>query len=145
MELGEEFDGDGTIVDEGDLHICTEASGLDTGGPKNFAKFGDNAFVKRFGDGSRRGIRETRAAPAGGISIEGELRNYYYRAVNIDNGAVHLGGVVLKKADCGDTTGDIIGALNSIRVCDTEKDEIAARNLGDAFTVDRDRCFRDSL
>ena len=96
--FGVEPDGDWAVVDEGDLHVCSE----DAGGDGEVGRCGEGGaeFVAERGCGFRSGgADEGRAVSFSDGGEEGELTNNEEAAGDVGDGEVHEAGVVGEDAE----------------------------------------------
>lgn len=142
--LGVEEEGDGAVVDEGDLHSGAETAGGD--GPVEVrVEAGDHRLVE--GDGA---IGVGGAMPAGagaffGAGEEGELADQENPTAAVEDAAVHDAGVVVEEAEVDDLRSEPVDVVGGIGLLDAEKDEEAGGDGAGDFIFDGDGGGADSL
>lgn len=115
-----EDDGDGSIIEDGDLHIGLKDAGfdVDTETSHGIAK----EFVEGFGEIGWCGVDEAWATSFGAIGVEGELADSEHGSVGVLEGEVHFSIWIGEDAKAGNFFGEVAGILWGVLVGDTEED-----------------------
>ena len=135
--FGIEPDGDWAVVDEGDLHVCTEDAGGD--GEVSGCGEGGAEFVAERGGGFWSGG----ADEGGAVSFsdggeEGELRDDEETAGDVGDREVHEAVLVGEDAESGDFPGEPEDVFWAVAFLDAEEEEEALADGGVLGVADGD-------
>ena len=124
---------DGTVVDQLDIHVLLELTGLD-GNPLP-AHFGHETAVQLIGlIGTRRG-HEAWTATLATVGDQRELTDDQHLAVNVGQRTIHFSVTILKHAQAGNFLGQVNNILLVVIVRDSQEHQKAAFDLTDRVAV----------
>jgi len=142
--LGVDDERDGAVVDEGDLHHCTETAGGD-GAVQRGGCLLDELLVERDREVGLGGVVERRACAFLRAGEEGELADDEEAAADVGHGTVHLAGVVLEDAQTNEFLGEPLAVGLGVGGMDAEEHEQPGADGAGCFTSDGDGGGGDAL
>ena len=135
--FGIEPDGDWAVVDEGDLHVCTEDAGGD-GEVSGSGEGGAELVAERGGGFWSGGADEGRAVSFFDCGKEGELGDDEEATGDVGDGEVHEPGVVGEDAESGDFSGEPEDVFGAVGFFDADEEEEALADGGVLGVADGD-------
>ncbi len=142
--LGIDDDGDGAVVDEGNLHVGTEAAAADGLGELLFERMA-KGLVERLGSLRAGGAEERGAVALFRRGVEGELADHDGVAAGVGEGEVHQAGLVGEDPHAGDFWGQPGEVIRAIAVLDSKQYQQAGPDGGDRLSGDGDGGGGDAL
>jgi hypothetical protein len=122
-----ERDRDRAVVDELDLHACTENALLDR--HAELSKRCGEVLVEGLGELRPRRMRERRSVSLRRVGDQRELADDESLAAGVQERAVELARLVLEDAQAGDLPRKPFRLLGRIAFCDAEEDEQTCADL----------------
>lgn len=136
--MGVHDDGDGAVVDEGDLHVGAETAGED-GLAEEGGEAGDEFFVHGNGEVGTRGMDIARAVALAGGGHEGELADHHDAAVgDICHGEVHHSLGIVEDAQLDDLLAEVLDVLVGVGILDAYEYHQSLVDGGDHGAVNGD-------
>jgi len=116
-----EQEGDGAVVEAGDVHVFAEGALLD--GDALLGDQSDNLFVKRFGQLWLSGGIKAGSAAFAAIAVEREIADEQNRASDVLDASVHFAGFIREDSQVHELVGHELGIGFSVALADAKENE----------------------
>lgn len=137
-------EGDGAVIDETDLHVRTEATGLHIE-PFAFAKRRDKFQIEVFGLSRRRGNGKTRTVTPGRVRHQRELGNDQHPTFRIAHIQIHTPFVIREHAPGKQPPGKLFRRVLVITRSHAQQHQHARADSADHLIIHGDGSLRHSL